>query len=341
MRILKWLVFLVIFSFILILSLIYQFAQLADNVFPGSTPERPSKAFSPDYSSWYSYNNALFSVDFPLLPQQFSQVFTDPISGEKRDYEIVSAERIEGTLFIVTLIKPLRKSLYSDSALIDGLISDMVKNSPDNNLSSREESQFLGHSSTTFAIQSPEQHSITRAVVLSPYLIALSVLGEAENVHREEFDHFVGSFRWKALEKNEEPAPAAPPSVTFLDLDTNSGKLQGQSVAIRGFLYSREGQWILASEPNLRSCCVDTPHLHHGRVAVEFLIPPEWSPSAASAYQLVGRLERGTGDRWRLVEAKLEETNRLNEGTTYLLAGFGIAGTLFFGYSLLWGRRIC
>lgn len=31
-----------------------------------------------------------------------------------------------------------------------------------------------------------------------------------------------------------------------------------QEVVIRGFLYNKEDQWILADQPNLKSCCVAT-----------------------------------------------------------------------------------
>lgn len=45
--------------------------------------------------------------------------------------------------------------------------------------------------------------------------------------------------------------------VSFDHLDSRKDELQGQEIALRGFLYrSGDAQWILSSEPNLRSCCV-------------------------------------------------------------------------------------
>lgn len=43
----------------------------------------------------------------------------------------------------------------------------------------------------------------------------------------------------------------------------------GREVQIRGFLYQKEdGSWILAAEPNLRTCCVGAPGKAKGQIAL-------------------------------------------------------------------------
>jgi hypothetical protein len=61
--------------------------------------------------------------------------------------------------------------------------------------------------------------------------------------------------------------------------------LEGQEVVIRGFLYPKEGgQWILAAEPNLRSCCVGTAKNARRQFRVEFAgqVPDEAASTARS-----------------------------------------------------------
>lgn len=52
------------------------------------------------------------------------------------------------------------------------------------------------------------------------------------------------------------PVEVTENTVAFLK---EQSAFHGQTVNIRGFLYQEpEGQWILASEPNLKTCCIGT-----------------------------------------------------------------------------------
>jgi hypothetical protein len=46
-------------------------------------------------------------------------------------------------------------------------------------------------------------------------------------------------------------------TVDFQTLRTETVYLQGNTIKVRGFLFRGDaGQWVLSSEPNLKSCCV-------------------------------------------------------------------------------------
>jgi hypothetical protein len=45
--------------------------------------------------------------------------------------------------------------------------------------------------------------------------------------------------------------------LSFDLLERNSASYDGREVTMRGFLYQlQDGQWVLAQQPNLRTCCV-------------------------------------------------------------------------------------
>lgn len=72
-------------------------------------------------------------------------------------------------------------------------------------------------------------------------------------------------FEWKEHQE---------PSQRLLDLDQHQ-------VRIRGFLYStEEGKWLLAKEPNLKSCCVGSKHRIAEQIYVTGQFPQDSLQSA-------------------------------------------------------------
>lgn len=64
---------------------------------------------------------------------------------------------------------------------------------------------------------------------------------------------------------------------SIADVEKKIGSFHGQEVEIRGFLYqNNKGSWVLASEPNLRTCCVGSQANLHRQIFIkgEFAKPP-------------------------------------------------------------------
>lgn len=88
--------------------------------------------------------------------------------------------------------------------------------------------------------------------------------------------------------------------------DINSPELQEQIVEIRGFLHQMpEGEWVLSSLPNARSCCTGT---NHERLVVrgEF-----GAPKKSQAVTLKGKLVQKE-DHYELLEAIVLPFNSKN-----------------------------
>lgn len=95
-----------------------------------------------------------------------------------------------------------------------------------------------------------------------------------------------------------------PTEINFLNTEEFSD-LNGQLVAIRGFLYeSSESQVILAAEPNLKSCCVGNASKRQKQLLIHGNIHPTTSNSAIT---LQGNLIVATGDSFpfRLENAEI------------------------------------
>lgn len=80
-----------------------------------------------------------------------------------------------------------------------------------------------------------------------------------------------------------------PISLSFSELQTIKIE-NNRYVSLRGFLYKNEqGEWILASQPNLKSCCLGTSHKAKEQIAVSFESLPSL-PSKGQAITLEGFL---------------------------------------------------
>ena len=89
--------------------------------------------------------------------------------------------------------------------------------------------------------------------------------------------------------------------------ELSSQHLDGKEIAIKGFLYkSLEDKWILASEPNLKSCCVGSKEKHDKQIYLEGFLsndPPLHAVMAEGRFKVRNNV-------YTLSEVKLIEENK-------------------------------
>lgn len=117
-------------------------------------------------------------------------------------------------------------------------------------------------------------------------------------------------------------------------LEREMTKFNLHEIKMRGFLYhdGNQDRWILASEPNLKTCCVGT----HGKIGQQIIVEGDFRDiSGTGAVTIQGYLL--IDPRWdqegKLVQLyRLEDASVLPEGwpvNTFVLSGIGLGSVLF------------
>lgn len=118
-------------------------------------------------------------------------------------------------------------------------------------------------------------------------------------------------------------------------LERNLAEYHQKEVQIRGFLYQKEnGCWVLAPEPNLKSCCVGSKE----NVAQQLIIEGEIADASPSrSISLRGHFSvapQWESDGTMTQLYKLEKSIVLPEG--WPLSTIVFAGVLIFSLLLIW-----
>lgn len=98
----------------------------------------------------------------------------------------------------------------------------------------------------------------------------------------------------------------SPQPLTFLNLgDADFQSLQGKRVEIRGFLYKNgRDEWILAAEPNLKTCCMGSKEKRDRQLLIIDQIDDLPTPLPLTAITLQGDLIIGANSDLSPSDAK-------------------------------------
>lgn len=105
------------------------------------------------------------------------------------------------------------------------------------------------------------------------------------------------------------------------------------SIQIRGFLHADlEGQWILADEPRLKSCCLGAKDKRFHQIYLDTSFDSHLKNTIMTVQ---GRLKWGPNDRFHLRETlPLLENNKHPRIIVWTIVGLMLGGSLYLFYKM-------
>jgi hypothetical protein len=136
-----------------------------------------------------------FKVSVPDYPQQASQAVPIPNTNKKRKYKMYASEKVDGTVFMISVITyPSVADLSPPAVVVEELISEMVGKNPNNHLEKITHTTFKGHEAVDFVIQNPERKVDGKVVVIGKVLYLLTYIAKNQNFSEDDYKHFIETF---------------------------------------------------------------------------------------------------------------------------------------------------
>ena len=152
---------------------------------------------SETFNTWQPFrpNSGLFKVLLPHPPQYAKDLVAIPGSDQKRRYDMYASEKIDGSLFLISVITYPTEAESSESAdLLKQTVDELMRSKPDNQLTSIKELVFKGHPALDFIITNREFKVQGIVFMLGKSIYVLSYVAQQDDYSAKEFQHFVDSF---------------------------------------------------------------------------------------------------------------------------------------------------
>jgi hypothetical protein len=175
-----------------------------------SIPAHVSGSDPINFSTWQMFRprSGLFEVLLPHSPQYAKDFVPIPGSELMRRYDMYASEKIDGTLFLISVItypKEGENTEFSD--ILKQTVDELMRTKPDNKLSKQKESVFNGLRSMDFTMVNREFNVEGKVFMTDHIVYVLSYVTRKGEFNNVEYQHFIDSF--KLLDNQMSSVPAS------------------------------------------------------------------------------------------------------------------------------------
>jgi hypothetical protein len=149
------------------------------------------------FSDWAEFipQSKRFKVSLPSKPQYAKDLLPIPNSNKKRPYQIYASEKIDGTVFMISVITyPPEVDTSNSHEMLKGLVDELVQSKIDNRLNKIDKSQFQEYDSVDFKISSSDLEAQGKAIQVDNNVFILTYIAKHSDLNQMEFEHFIDSF---------------------------------------------------------------------------------------------------------------------------------------------------
>lgn len=160
-----------------------------------------------DYENWQEFTSpsSTFRVLMPSTPQHVSDKSSDPKTQAIRKHDVYIAEKKNGNVFMIHLIKFHYKNepKIPEDEVLQGFLDDMLASNPNNKLVASQSAMFNGQRSLDFVIENETFNYDVREFLKGDTLIVLSNISRKNSHNLNDFQFFINSFEFTPSQQND------------------------------------------------------------------------------------------------------------------------------------------
>lgn len=153
----------------------------------------------PQFAEWRAYEpqTKRFKVLLPDPPQYAKESVAIPKTDKFRRYEMYISEKLNGTIFLISLITyPEDLKLGDKDDLLLEIIDEMVASKRDNRLQKKENSTFHSYPAIDYRIANAEFNVAGKVVLVDKTVYLLNYISKKEDFSEADYEHFINSFEF-------------------------------------------------------------------------------------------------------------------------------------------------
>ncbi|WP_075882489.1 hypothetical protein [Candidatus Protochlamydia sp. W-9] len=182
---------------ILMVGVIFLAANMKDayKVLPG--PTQSEKIVSP-YAEWREFTSESgdFKVLFPSMPQYAKEAVNVPNTDVKRRYAMYAAEKINGTVFMISVITyPQDFNTNNKNTIVRSVIDELIASDPANHLLEQRDAIFQEQSAIDFHLVNKEFDIEGKSFMIDKTVYVLTYVARNRDYDIADYKHFIESFR--------------------------------------------------------------------------------------------------------------------------------------------------
>lgn len=152
----------------------------------------------PPFADWREFvpKSEKFKVTFPAPPQYAKEAIEIPGTNLLRRYEMYVSEKLDGDVFMISLISyPEGYDISNSKQLLRELIEEMKISKPGNQIKKLNEKTFQKQEALEFNIANPKFGVEGVAFLLDRTVYLLTYVADTADFSMNEYEHFIHSFQ--------------------------------------------------------------------------------------------------------------------------------------------------